>query len=107
MARKKQSNPFGAFVTAGTILGVFIAMFWSRYFAAWLYGVESPSRHQIHMAEAIIAAPIAVPLSLFLLWLWWHQRRDDKALRRRNLLAPKLADPAHELKLDRARNDVN
>ncbi|HYD11391.1 MAG TPA: hypothetical protein VEC11_00940 [Allosphingosinicella sp.] len=104
---KKPIKPLGIAVIALAILWFLAAVFAARYLAAWLYAVDIPDREQIRTARAVIAAPFAVPFLLATLWLYWNQRREDKAIRRRRWFAAKLADPSHELRLDRERRDVD
>jgi len=107
MVQKKSIKPFGIAVVVIAIIWFLAAVFAARYLAAWLYDVHIPDRHQIRSARAIIAAPFALPFMLAVAWLWWHQRRDDRAMRRQARFAPTFENPGHELRLDRNPADVD
>ena len=107
MARKKPIRFPGIVVILAAVLWFLACVFAARYLAAWYYEVDLPDRHQIRTARAIIAAPFAAPFLLAALWLWWNQRREDRAMRRHGRFAAKLAEPSHELRLDRGRRDVD
>lgn len=89
------------------LLWMLAFLFAPPHLAAWLYGTDAPVRDQIRTAKLIIAAPFAVPLVLFVSWLKWQEQRNDKAARRREHFAAKLADPSRELRLDRGSADVD
>jgi len=107
MARKKPIKPLGVIVIALMLLWFLAMIFGPRPLAAWLYETGAPVRDQVKTARFLIAAPFAVPLLLGLLWLGWHQRRDNRALRRRDHFAAKFAEPGHEQRLDSGHPDVD
>jgi hypothetical protein len=106
MARKK-IKPLSVLIGTLIIIWMFAFVFAAPSLAAWYYGTEAPTREQIRLAKVIIALPCTVSLGIFLLWCWWHQRRDDRAMRRQARFAPTFENPGHELKLDRKSPDVD
>ena len=107
MKAKKSILTWQVILCALVLLWMLAFLFAPPHLAAWLYGTDAPVRDQVRTAKLIIAAPFAVPLLLFFSWLKWHERRDDKALRRRRHFAAKLADPSRERRLDSGRADVD
>ena len=107
MTWKKQRRPKLILINMFLLLYFAAFLFAAPYLAAWLHGTDTPTHDQVQHAKMLIAAPIGLPVIAVILWSTWHQRRNDKAMRRRSLSAPKLADPTHELRLDRGSADVD
>jgi hypothetical protein len=100
-------TPLSALICALMIFWFLAVIFAPPYLAAWYYETAAPTRAQVELAKFILLLPFAVPLCAFLLWLWGHQRRDDKAMRRRVHFEAKFEDPSRELRLDRTRPHVD
>ena len=106
MARKKPGM-WSIVIATVMVLWAFAFFILSPWLAAWFYGTEAPTGDQIKLVKLILSAPVAAPMLLLFLWSKWDDRRRHRREVRQALYGTKFADPAHELRLDRTRTDVD